>query len=353
MHRILIVSGGSGGHLFPAISLADDLRKRGKQVILTISSKDIDKKIIKERDYEYEVFPLFFFLSKNPFLSLIKFLASFRKAERVLRRYKPAVVVGMGGGNSISPLLLAHFRGIPTLIHEQNVFPGKANRFLSNFVDRIAISFAETKKFFPSQKVVFTGNPLRKEVFEKGEREKQGFTILIMGGSQGAHSINTLSLSAFRLMSEKEKKEIEVIHLSGEKDYIWVSEEYKNLRVKHSVFSFFSHIGNLYSSADLLISRAGATTIAEIIASKKPAILIPYPYASYHQRANANFLFKQGACLMIEEDRITPEELKKTILYLKEDKRERERMRENLKRLYVQGADRRLGEQVIGLIRKD
>ncbi len=340
--KIVIAAGGSGGHLFPALALADRLEEKGKQIILLISSKKIDKKITGLRNYPIEIA-----------------CPSFLKTNRILNKYKPAVVVGFGGYNTIPILLLSAFKRIPTLIHEQNVLPGKANRVLAKFVDKIALSFSSTKKFFPPRKVVFTGNPLRREIFAKFTllnspdkyRGLTGLSILIMGGSQGAHKINIIALKTLKELSRSERESINIIHLCGETDYPLLKKEYSQLDINYSLFPFLEKIGTAYAVADLVISRAGATSIAEIIAFKKAALLIPYPYAHSHQKANADLLFSNAACLMVEEKDFSPQYLKQTILALKNNREKILTMERNLEQFAVANADELLAEEVMKLAR--
>jgi len=440
--NVIIAAGGSGGHLFPALALADRLKEKGKQVILVISSKKIDKKISNLRDYPREIIYLELNLLRkggakaSPFLNnkprtktLVRakysfpakrgarfpkgtkfswrIYLSFLRVNRILNKYKPAVVVGLGGKNTIPLLLLSVFKRIPTLIHEQNVLPGRANRFLSKFVNKIAISFSSTKRFFPQRKVVLTGNPLRREIFGEGvskestanfekpkrftlleitsnasaviepvdkkdkllfkdlsvnsrladlshttslwDKSLRRFTILIMGGSQGAHRINMTTLRTLKELSRSERERINIIHLSGESDYPFLKKEYSELDIDCSLFPFLENIGRAYAAADLLISRAGATTIAEIIALKKAAVLVPYPYASGHQKANAELLFLKDAALMIEEKDFNPQYLRQIILTLENNPERILEIKKNLEQFAVANADELLAEEVIKL----
>ncbi|MCD6093435.1 MAG: UDP-N-acetylglucosamine--N-acetylmuramyl-(pentapeptide) pyrophosphoryl-undecaprenol N-acetylglucosamine transferase [Candidatus Omnitrophica bacterium] len=423
--NVIIAAGGSGGHLFPALALADRLKEKGKQVILVISSKKIDKKISNLRDYPREIiYPELNPLRKGgpkapPFLNNkprtktlvrakhsfpaqggarfskgIRFFwriyLSFLRANRILNKYKPAAVVGLGGKNTIPLLLLSVFKRIPTLIHEQNVLPGRANRFLSKFVNKIAISFSSTERFFPQRKVVLTGNPLRREIFGEGasrestanfekpkgdkkdkllfkdlsvnsqspdlshttslrDKSLRRFTILIMGGSQGAHRINITTLRTLKELSRSERERINIIHLSGESDYPFLKKEYSGLDIDCSLFPFLENIGRAYAAADLLISRAGATTIAEIIALKKAAVLVPYPYASGHQKANAELLSSKDAALMIEEKDFNPQYLRQIILALENNPERIRKIKKNLEQFAVANADELLAEEVMKL----
>ncbi len=233
-----------------------------------------------------------------------------------------------------------------------------ANKILSKFVSKIAIGFYCTEKFFPSKKVIFSGNPLRKEIFERSISEKfkkkfqSKFIILIMGGSQGAHRINTVVLNTLKEMPSSEKNSLAIIHLCGVGDYSFLKEKYSQLGVAHSLFSFFDKMGSIYAVADLVISRAGAISISEIIALKRAALLIPYPYARLHQKANAKFLFQQNACLMIEEKDFTSQYLKKIILKFKKNRESLLAIKRNIGQLAKVDADKLLEKEVIKLTEK-
>ena len=390
---IIIVAGGSGGHLFPALALADKLKQKGKKILLLISSKKIDKKISDLRNYPREFFSPPSFSFKKIFPFLVKLGKSFQEANRILAKYKAEAVVGFGGYRTIPILLVSAFKKIPTLIHEQNVLPGKANKVLSKFVDKIAISFACSKKFFPAKKTIFSGNPLRQEIFTPLEKfaiqnkgnnhtigeqprysltgfdksvsaetdllHKEKFSILIIGGSQGAHCINITVLNALKEMSSAERNCLQITHLCGETDYSFLKEEYFQLDINCSLFAFLDKIGGAYAAADLVISRAGATAIAEITALRKPAILIPYPYAHQHQEANAKLLFSHRACLMVEEKDFSSHYLRKTILDLKHNRAKILIMEKNLQEFALknasgnvsQKADEILAEEVVRLSR--
>ncbi|OQX54617.1 MAG: hypothetical protein B5M48_00720 [Candidatus Omnitrophica bacterium 4484_213] len=397
--NVIIAAGGSGGHLFPALALADRLKEKGKQVILVISSKKIDKKISNLRDYPREIIYLELNLLRKggakapPFLNnkprtktLVRakysfpakrgarfpkgtkfswrIYLSFLRVNRILNKYKPAVVVGLGGKNTIPLLLLSVFKRIPTLIHEQNVLPGRANRFLSKFVNKIAISFSSTKRSNASaviepvdkkDKLLFKDLSVNSRLADLShttslwDKSLRRFTILIMGGSQGAHRINMTTLRTLKELSRSERERINIIHLSGESDYPFLKKEYSELDIDCSLFPFLENIGRAYAAADLLISRAGATTIAEIIALKKAAVLVPYPYASGHQKANAELLFLKDAALMIEEKDFNPQYLRQIILTLENNPERILEIKKNLEQFAVANADELLAEEVIKL----
>ncbi|HCJ66097.1 MAG TPA: hypothetical protein DHV62_01905 [Elusimicrobia bacterium] len=241
-------------------------------------------------------------ISLNLFVFFFKLFLSIIGSFKIIREAKPDLVLGMGGYLSFPVIFAARMCALPTLIHEQNLHPGLANRLLSSYVDKIALSFSETAKFFPHEKTVYTGNPIRddlknirrEEAIKKFSFSPDKFTILIFGGSAGAKKINDTVVNSLPLLvSFKEK--IQILHLTGENDFNAVAEKYRQVNFPAKILAYLEEMGFAYACADLVISRAGASTIAEILALKKPAILIPYPHAtSRHQELQARYLARKG-----------------------------------------------------------
>lgn len=279
--KVLAVSGSSGGHIFPAISFLETLKEQHKDIetLLVLTKKSRGIKFFKE--------------------SL--------KSLTLLIKFHPDVVVGFGSIVTIPVILSAWLFRMKTLIHEQNLIPGRANRLLAGFSDKIAVSFYATRNYLDKHraKIVFTGNPLRGEL-KKIPKSKaldffgfnqDKFTILVMGGSQGSRSINTGFLNASSKFADKSK--YQVIHLSGLKDYDTLNQGYKKLNINYKLFGFLNEMEYAYSASDLVISRAGATSIAEIIYFELPAVLLPYPFAYEHQLKNAEVLEENGCAIVI------------------------------------------------------
>ncbi len=299
--RVLIAAGSSGGHIFPAIATADRLRELdGHSEIFFIGGKrEIDRDIFANEGYRYRAL--------SPRGGILRDLAL---SFSILRKFRPDVAVGFGGYVSFPALVAAKMMGVPTVSHEQNIFPGLANRVLANLVDRVAVSFNETGRFFQRRSIVReTGNPLRRGLFRSGREEALErfglspgrFVILAMGGSQGAHFVNEAVVEAIKAMDGPRCGRIGIIHLCGAKDLEAVKAAYAAMAVENRVFSFLDMMGPAYSACDLVISRAGATSMAEIIFFGRPAVLIPYPDPRVHQLENARFLEKNGAAVVIEQ----------------------------------------------------
>lgn len=337
--RVLAVTGTSGGHIFPALALLDSIKKTDKNnsAILLIA------KNAKERNLEKFGYPVSYIsittirksLSVENIISILNFFKSWIESFLVLVRFKPDIIVGFGTLSSVPVIMLAWLFRIKTMIHEQNVLPGRANRFLSRFVDKVAISFNESRFYFKasSKKITFTGNPLRKELklIDKDKAldffgfDRSCFTVLVMGGSQGSHNINTALFEALNALSQY--FQLQVIHLSGAKDYNLLQEGYKKTNIRCRIFPFLEEMQYAYSAADLLISRSGATTISEAILYKIPAVLIPYPYAYRHQLNNAEVLKGVGTAVIVDDNSLNSGILTKTLKSLLSEKAKLEGMR--------------------------
>lgn len=311
--KILVVSGSSGGHIFPALSFLDTLKNRDKHIetLLVLPKKN---KLGRLQAGGYNVKYISISNIKlrpnlKNFFALVDFLKAFFESIFLLIFFRPDTVVGFGSLASVPLVLSAWAFRVKTLIHEQNVIPGRANKLLAGFSDRIAVSFPESWRSFKGlqRKVVFTGNPLRGQL-KKHEKEKSldffglsgnKFTILVTGGSQGSQRINLFFPKA--LLKIADRNNLQVIHLAGANDAAFLRDKYKELNIKNSILTFLESMEYAYSACDLVISRAGATTIAELILFALPAIIIPYPFAYKHQTANARVLADCGAATVIED----------------------------------------------------
>jgi UDP-N-acetylglucosamine--N-acetylmuramyl-(pentapeptide) pyrophosphoryl-undecaprenol N-acetylglucosamine transferase len=254
-------------------------------------------------------------------VAIFRFLKSTALCVTLVAGFRPQVVVGFGSLASIPALLCAWGFRVPTLVHEQNVVPGRANLFLSAFVDKIAVSFPQSRPFFRAagRKVVYTGNPLRrwlKAIDKSSARaffhlQPSTFTVLVTGGSQGSQRINAVAQEA--LAQARQRAPLQVIHLTGQRDYQQIRKRYDAIMPDAVVVPFLGQMHYAYSAADLVIGRAGATTIAEIISFSLPAILIPYPFAHGHQEANARVLEKAGCALVVGDADLRRDDLSNKI----------------------------------------
>jgi UDP-N-acetylglucosamine--N-acetylmuramyl-(pentapeptide) pyrophosphoryl-undecaprenol N-acetylglucosamine transferase len=264
--------------------------------------------------------------------ALAKIPPSLIQSSRIIRGFAPDIVMGVGGYASGPAVLAARFMGVPTVIAEQNAIPGETNKILGRFADRIFVSFPETTRWFRKDRIRVTGNPIRAAIAEAQRRERkpgEPFGLLIFGGSQGAHRINQATLEALPHLG-KLKERLRIIHQTGKDDLELVTKGYRDEAMEAEVLPFITDMAAAYGKADLLVCRAGATSIAEITASGKAAIFIPFPFAvNDHQTKNAELLVNRGAAAMIPERALTGESLSGVIRRLAQDPVKIEEMQRN------------------------
>jgi len=319
--KVLVVAGSSGGHIFPALALLDRLKSghSGVKTLLAVPKKNIKKGTGAFGcgvSYINSV-PLQAKLDSRNLLNAFKFVRGSWQSLIIILRFKPDVVVGFGSIFSIPIVILGWLMRVRVILHEQNVIPGQANRFLFEFCDRMAVSFEASRKYIRDRrnKIVFTGNPLRSRLV-RADKEKcreffvldqNKFTILVMGGSQGSMRINRAFLKALSGFPGRDK--LQIIHLSGFLDKAQLNREYSHLGVSVRIFHFLDEMEYALSLADLAVCRAGATSIHELAHYRLPAILLPYPYAYQHQSANARVLAEAGAAVAIDDCELDSDKL--------------------------------------------
>ncbi len=324
--RMIVTGGGTGGHLFPGIAVAEEMLRRFPEgrILFVSTDRAIDNKTLAARSFEKKAIACLPLKGKSV-LGTLKSVAqlpiSLWQALRIVRAFKPQLVLGVGGYVTGPVVLAARLMGIKTCIHEQNSIPGMANRMLGKIVDQVYISIPGSEGFFPKGKAVLTGNPVRAELLQGGGQQKDqavGKTVLVLGGSQGAHRVNGLMAEAFAANLSGDT--VQVRHQTGSSDEAWVRKAYAEAGVAAQVSAFFNDMATAYRDADLVVSRAGATTLAELAVLGKPAILIPYPYAADdHQTTNAAYLVRGGAALMFQERELDGAKLRQEILGLLND----------------------------------
>ncbi|MCX7794929.1 MAG: UDP-N-acetylglucosamine--N-acetylmuramyl-(pentapeptide) pyrophosphoryl-undecaprenol N-acetylglucosamine transferase [bacterium] len=316
MRNILIAAGGSGGHLYPALAIAEVFIEKGFQVYL-FTSKKRPANIRSNSINLLEGYSIGWDRSfKGIFRTFWSLLRDIVLSTRILLRLKPMLVLGMGGYTSISPILIAFIFGIPRAVHEQNIIPGLANKLLAPFVNRIFASFPDTNFGIFQRKVVYTGLPLRKEFYNIIPSKHDKFTVLVMGGSQGARVINNTVLE---MVENNLLKDVRIIHITGIKEYDRLKERIARVSSPdYEVYGYKEDIWTLYERVDLVISRSGAGTVIELATVNLPAILIPYKGAEGHQYLNAQWLAKRNKCLIVDQDKLSPKTLAEGILKFKD-----------------------------------
>jgi UDP-N-acetylglucosamine--N-acetylmuramyl-(pentapeptide) pyrophosphoryl-undecaprenol N-acetylglucosamine transferase len=318
--RIVIAAGGTGGHINPGISVAEAVQKKWpeSEILFICSKREIEERIYTRKGLPFKQINARGMqrglLSK--LLFPVTLFASVFESFTIITRFRPQVVLGMGGYVGVPPMIAARLLGIPTALHEQNSIPGKANRLAARFASAVMTGFRQASSCFRGRDPFFTGNPIRTGLLDATRADalrvfgfREGvFTLLVVGGSQGAAGINRLAVGALGILKGK-GFDVQVIHMAG-KARDEVAAGYAARKIEARCETYFEDIGLAYVIADLVVSRAGAIALAEITAFAKPAILIPYPYsADGHQKRNAQCLAEQGAVSVLDEDAATDQTL--------------------------------------------
>ncbi|MFP4158099.1 MAG: undecaprenyldiphospho-muramoylpentapeptide beta-N-acetylglucosaminyltransferase [Desulfobacterales bacterium] len=329
--RLVIAGAGTGGHLFPGIAVADELMKRssGSRVLFITTGRPVERTVLADRSFEISE------ISASGFkgMGLLKKMGALTvlprglfQSLRLLKSFRADAVLGMGAYSSAPVLVAASLSGIPGFIHEQNRIAGMTNRWLGRFAKLVFVSFKDTCIGSNPGKIVYTGNPVRSEIRRcakarmqvEGKDPEDQFTVLVLGGSQGASAINTAMTEAFSHITNPEK--FRVIHQTGTRDEETVRLAYESMGVEATVSAFFNDMESVYKQADLAVCRAGASTVAEIAAVGLPAVFVPFPHAADdHQAANAEGLESAGAAEIIYEKDLNGRELARRLQYYQED----------------------------------
>ncbi|RBN35321.1 undecaprenyldiphospho-muramoylpentapeptide beta-N-acetylglucosaminyltransferase [Lawsonia intracellularis] len=325
-YRIAITTGGTGGHVYPALAVAEQFHDKADLFFIG-SQYGPEAEMVKTFNIPFHGLPVRGVLGRKwkAFSALYSMIKAIVKARKILQKCMPDIVVGFGSYASFAPLVAAKLKRIPTAIHEQNVRPGLANRMLARLADRVFLSVPDTLHIFTKKsKVRYTGNPIRQSIVDlhyKFEDTKNSSTrhLLVLGGSLGAIAINSIVVDGLsRLFSNR----IVIRHQTGVHDWERVKEGYALYgRTNSQVTPFIDDMAEAYQWSDLVLCRAGATTIAELAAVGKPSILIPFPYATHdHQTYNAQFLVRVGAAVLIPEKNVVEVDVIEKIIALFNDR---------------------------------
>lgn len=308
--RVVLTTGGTGGHIFPAIAVALKLKEKYPRcrVVFVGGEYGPEKEMAGRAGIEFKAFPARGVLGRGvkSLGSLFWMGKSLIKSIIFLRSFKPEVVAGFGGYAGFMPVLAARMLKIPTAVHEQNSLPGVTNRILGKRVDQIFLSFPDEQGFFPGEKVMVTGNPVREELVRLQDISTYSGRIkrlLVLGGSQGAKGINDAVLAClgqFRAMG------VEIWHQAGAADYERVKKIYDRDYPEARVDKFIENMAEAYDFASLVLCRAGASTLAELCVAGRPSVLVPFPYATHdHQMSNARYLEKRGAAMVLAQSHLS------------------------------------------------
>ncbi len=312
--QIVITGGGTGGHLFPALAVRAALvaRRPEAQVLFVGASGGVESTVLPRLGHAFRALEVYQIKGqgwRGQIGAFLRLPSAVRQAARLLRECGGQAVLGVGGYASFPTVLAARILRIPTVIHEQNAYPGLANRWLGMLASAVAVSFEAAASFFPAGRVMVTGNPVRPEIRPGDPAEArrrfllspERFTVLIFGGSQGSHRINVGTTEALPRLAG-ERRHIQFLHGTGERDLVQVRQVYEEGGFPARVEAFFQDMAMAYAAADFVIARAGASTIFELAAMGKPALLVPYPYAANdHQRLNAEVMVKAGAAWTVPD----------------------------------------------------
>lgn len=354
--KVIIAGGGTGGHIYPGIAVAREFRRRNADSEITFvgTAQGLETKIVPREGFRLELIKIAG-LKNVSLLSRLRTLlmlpGSFLQARSLIKRLMPDIVIGVGGYSSGPVVLAASLMGLPTMVIEPNALPGFTNRMLASFIDRAAVTFEVSKRYFRGKAVV-TGNPVRPEFYALTKKQRtEMFHLLVFGGSQGAHAINLAMLEAVRLLSD-EKHRLTITHQTGEKDLQMVKAGYEQAGWTVDVRPFLHEMASEFERADIVISRAGATTVAELTAAGKAAILVPFPYAADdHQRKNAETLQAAGAARMILQQQLNGERLASEVKSLMANPQQIDDMEAAARRLAKPDAAAATVELALGLLK--
>jgi UDP-N-acetylglucosamine--N-acetylmuramyl-(pentapeptide) pyrophosphoryl-undecaprenol N-acetylglucosamine transferase len=366
-----IACGGTGGHLFPGLAVAEQLKKRGCKIALLISPKDVDQQAVKSAlGMGIFTLPAVGLQNRNYFSFALSFWKSFCASRKIFKQQKPDAILAMGGFTSAPPILAARKFGAKTFLHESNIIPGRANRFLARFVDEAFVGFPDAGSRLKARKVTTTGTPVRPQFCSSGResahsenqsrltsaatiencRDALGLdpnhpTILVMGGSQGASGLNEMILSALPLLAGKSWQ---WLHLTGANDFEKVKAGYAAQKINAIVKTFLAEMDLAFGAATAGVSRSGASSLAEIAAMRLPSLLVPYPTAAdNHQFANASAFEKTGAAKLLEQTNSAPEKVVGLLCELVENNATRAAMQSALVQWHAPKAAEQIAENIL------
>ena len=357
--NFVVACGGTGGHAFPGLAVAEELRRRGHEVTVWDSGRDVESSVMRSWNG-----PIFSTGAKQLSLrNALAILSSILRCRKQMRKAKPDALLAMGSYSSLPPVLAARQADVPVVLHEANTVPGRAVDFLSRYAKTVAISFDMTRKHLPRANALRTGLPVRAHI-SQGKRfdsiPKDAFVVFVTGGSQGAHMVNCLMSEALVLMAEELRRRgssvarpLYVIHQTGEKDEGPVMATYMQAQIPARVQAFEQEMPNAFASADLVVARAGASTCFELAACGKPALLIPLPTAMRdHQHFNADAFASSGAADEGIQSKLAPRQLCRYLLSKYDNPGQLAKMREKMLQLATPDAAARVADIVEAAAKK-
>jgi UDP-N-acetylglucosamine--N-acetylmuramyl-(pentapeptide) pyrophosphoryl-undecaprenol N-acetylglucosamine transferase len=363
---LMIAGGGTGGHIYPAIAIAREFlaRDASRRVVFVGTERGLEKQIVPKAGFPLEFIDVGGLKGKGGVdlvRNVLRLPRGFFQASRLVKKHRPDVVLGVGGYSSAPVIVSAKLRGVPTLIHESNAFPGLANRVVARFVTGVAVAFPDAATRMKRKDAVVTGNPIRAEFFQVRERRSRlprqtGLPvlhrILVFGGSQGSRILNN-TMSQALLFLAREKDAIEIVHQTGANDLASVQAAYRQSAFANArVVPYLDPIADEIAEADLVVSRAGAMTIGELAASGRAAILVPFAAATNnHQEINARVVERAGGAVVITEAELSPERLAKTMTDIVADPERIARMGAAAKTLAAPNATKNIVDFIETIVR--
>jgi UDP-N-acetylglucosamine--N-acetylmuramyl-(pentapeptide) pyrophosphoryl-undecaprenol N-acetylglucosamine transferase len=357
---MLVAGGGTGGHVFPGIALAEEVvtRHPGNDVVFIGTARGLEATVVPKAGFPIELIEVRGLKGKgiaDTIRNLMLLPLALWQSFQILRRWRPDIVVGVGGYASGPVVLAAWLLRIPTAVQEQNAIAGFTNRVLGRVAQAAFIAFPEAARHFPRRKVYQLGNPIRRtlmENFMRPELRHDAPRLLVFGGSQGAHALNMRVVEALPHLADLRDK-LAVTHQTGARDREQVEKGYRACGFEPDVREFITDMSAAYAGADLIVCRAGATTLAELTVCRKPSILVPFPFAAdNHQVQNARSLVDAGAAVMIEEKDLTGERLAREIRAILSDPEQREKMARAAGRMGSPQAAKEITDVCTDLVRR-
>ena len=352
--RLAVACGGTGGHLYPGIAVVGAFRASGSdiEVLFVGTAGGMEARLIPEKGFQFAAVSASGFVGKGTgarLTALWRVSRGFFEARRLLRRFSPHLVIGVGGYVSVPVILASVFLRIPRVILEPNARPGLANRLLAPFCSLIVVAFEGSRRYLRSRGVRVLGIPVRSEILAVRREAKGHLTLLVLGGSQGAQAINRTLVAALPLL-EPLKERLMIIHQTGNKDFEWVQSAYRAAAPRARVQPFIDDMASVYAQADLVVGRSGAGTLGELTALGLPSILIPFPHAAGHQEDNAREVERAGGARVLLQSELSPEKLAGAVMELLSDPERLSRMGEAAGRLGKPRAAEEIVEACKGLL---
>ena len=344
--KVVISAGGTGGHIYPALAIVNKIKEKepNSEFLYIGTHNRMEKDIIPKHGIPFKSIEIYGFNRRNllkNFKTIKCLIKSKRQCKKMIKEFKPDVAIGVGGYVTVPVIMAAHELGIKTFIHEQNSVAGKANLTLSNCVDLIGVSLKSSMSEFPKEKTIFTGNPCSEDAIKKSPMSKSEFKlskskklVLFVMGSLGASKVNDFLVDTMKLFNNKD---YEILYVTGNKDYDKISKIKFPNNVK--VVPYIDSMTRIMKNTDLIVTRAGASTLSEIIALDLPSILIPSPYVpNNHQYKNALDLVNEGAAILVEEKDLKGNIIVRNIDKIINDDKKLNKMKKGLKNLKVENS---------------